>query len=98
MHKNLLLVPLLVAGVGLMSAGRATAQTFTTLHSFTNSPDGARPTADLLLSGNTLFGTAEGGGSSGEGTVFALNTNGTGFTTLHSFTGSSIAARMARWR
>ena len=39
----------------------------------------------LILSGNTLYGTARSGGSSGNGTVFALNTDGTGFTNLHSF-------------
>ena len=42
--------------------------------------------AGLILSGNTLYGTTTGGGSSGNGTVFAINTDGTGFTTLHSFT------------
>jgi uncharacterized repeat protein (TIGR03803 family) len=45
----------------------------------------------LVLSGNTLYGTAFGGGSSGNGTVFALNTDGTGFTNLHSFNGSDGA-------
>ena len=59
---------------------------FTTLHSFTNSPDGANPYAGLILSGNTLYGTACSGGSSNAGTVFAVNTNGTGFVVLHSFT------------
>jgi uncharacterized repeat protein (TIGR03803 family) len=40
----------------------------------------------LVLSGNILYGTAYAGGSSINGTVFAVNTDGTGFTTLHSFT------------
>ena len=43
----------------------------------------------LVLSGNTLYGTAEYGGSSGCGTVFKVNTNGTGFSTLYSFTGGA---------
>ena len=51
--------------------------------------DGANPRAGLILSGNTLYGTAVGGGSSGNGTVFAVNTDGTGFTNLHSFTAGS---------
>jgi uncharacterized repeat protein (TIGR03803 family) len=69
-----------------------TAQTFTTLHSFAGYPsDGAGPSG-LILSGNTLYGTAGGGGSSGVGTVFAVQTNGTGFTNLHSFTGGSDGA------
>jgi uncharacterized repeat protein (TIGR03803 family) len=77
-------LPALIAGLGLIPAGRVTAQTFTNLHSFTGS-DGVNPYAGLILSGNTLYGTAYRGGSSGVGTVFAVNTNGTGFTNLHSF-------------
>ena len=84
--KNLFLLPALIAGLGLIPTGRVTAQTFTTLHSFTGGSDGANPTAVLILSGNTLYGTANIGGSSGYGTVFAVHTNGTGFTNLYSFT------------
>jgi len=65
------------------------AQTFTTLHSFTGSSDGSFPAAGLILSSNTLYGTAQCGGDSDNGTVFALNTDGTGFTNLHSFTARS---------
>jgi uncharacterized repeat protein (TIGR03803 family) len=39
----------------------------------------------LVLSGNTLYGTAAVSGSGGQGTVFQLNTDGTSFTVLHSF-------------
>jgi uncharacterized repeat protein (TIGR03803 family) len=46
----------------------------------------------LILSGNTLYGTASQGGSSGKGTVFVLNIDGTGFTTLYTFTGGSDGA------
>jgi uncharacterized repeat protein (TIGR03803 family) len=59
---------------------------FTNLHSFTGGSDGAGPNAGVILSGNTLYGTAEQGGSSANGTVFAVNTNGTGFANLYSFT------------
>jgi len=38
-------------------------------------------------SGNTLYGTAAIAGISGNGTVFALKTDGTGFTNLYSFYG-----------
>jgi uncharacterized repeat protein (TIGR03803 family) len=64
---------------------------FTNLYSFSaydtndNNYDGANPDDGLILSGNTLYGTAYEGGSSRDGTVFAVNTNGTGFTTLHIF-------------
>jgi len=47
--------------------------------------DGAAPQSALVLSGNTLYGTAEFGGTNGNGTVFAVNTDGTGFTTLYNF-------------
>jgi uncharacterized repeat protein (TIGR03803 family) len=48
--------------------------------------------ARLFFSNNTLYGTATGGGSLSYGTVFAVKTDGTGFTTLHSFTGGSDGA------
>ncbi len=50
----------------------------------TNS-DGAQPIGVLTLSGNTLYGTTAFGGTNGYGTVFAVNTDGTGFTNLHNF-------------
>ena len=87
--KRLFLVPALIAGLALLLAGRATAQTFTTLHSFTFS-DGATPYSELVLSGNTLYGTASAGGNSGSyngnGTLFAVNTDGSGFTNEYIFT------------
>ena len=82
--KNPFVVSVLIACLGLMLAGRMTAQTFTTLHSFTNS-DGAHPIAELILLGNALYGTTPGGGTSNFGVVFAVNTDGRGFIRLHSF-------------
>ncbi|MGA2750209.1 MAG: leucine-rich repeat protein [Verrucomicrobiota bacterium] len=63
---------------------------FTILHAFATqdgvNSDGANPAAGLILSGSTLFGTAVYGGTNGNGTVFAVNTNGGGFMVLHTFT------------
>ena len=89
--RNPFLLPTLTTALALILAGQVTAQTFTTLHSFTalasdTNSDGANPCAGLILSGNTLYGAADRGGSSGNGTVFKVNTDGTGFTNLHSFT------------
>jgi len=70
----------------LILAGRVTAQTFTNLHTFTGVSDGDGPLGGLVLSGNTLYGTAAYGGGASVGTVFRVNTDGTGFTNLHSFT------------
>jgi uncharacterized repeat protein (TIGR03803 family) len=67
---------------------------FTTLHSFDVDNDGVASQGGLILSGNTLYGTATSGGSSGVGTVFAVNTDGTGFTRLHSFTSPSYVGRI----
>jgi uncharacterized repeat protein (TIGR03803 family) len=99
--KNLFILPALIAVLNLIPAGRVTAQTFTTLHSFTatnglaqTNSDGANPYAGLITnsSGNTLYGTAWAGGQFGKGTVFAVNTDGTGFTSVHGFTGGSDGA------
>jgi uncharacterized repeat protein (TIGR03803 family) len=87
--KKSFVLPVLVAAFGSVLAGQASAQTFTTLYNFptsTNS-EGNSPWAGLTFSGNTLYGAANIGGnsSSGNGTIFAVNTDGTGFTVLHSF-------------
>src|SRR5205823_3620738 len=72
---------------------------FTNLHSFTSHSDivppfgnydGALPLVGaLVLDGNTLYGTAEAGGTFGGGTVFAVNIDGTDFRPLHSFAGGA---------
>src|ERR1043166_4012391 len=76
-------------GTGFTNLYRFTAGGYDPSNGLTNS-DGAYPDAGFILSGNTLYGTAEQGGSSGAGTVFAINTDGTGFTNLHTFTALSI--------
>jgi uncharacterized repeat protein (TIGR03803 family) len=43
-----------------------------------------------------LYGAAESGGSSVRGTVFAGNTNGSGFTVLHNFVGSDGAGPLGQ--
>ena len=87
-NKNALFLPALIASLGWLLAGPATAQTFTTLHSFNGAPgDSGFPSASLLLSGNILYGTATGGGiADNNGTVFKVTTDGTSFTNLHFFT------------
>jgi uncharacterized repeat protein (TIGR03803 family) len=79
-----------VFAVNTDKTGFRALHSFTAINNNTNS-DGANPYAGLILSGDTLYGTASQGGSSGDGTVFKVNTVGTGFTTLHNFTGSDGA-------
>ena len=65
---------------------------FTVMHTFSTTyppngvnEDGANPRSGLALSGNRLYGTTKFGGMSGLGTLFAISTNGSGFTNLYSF-------------
>lgn len=58
------------------------------LYSFGPNPDGGDPVSGLTLGGATLYGMTSSGGSGVYwGTIFSINTNGTGYTTLHSFSG-----------
>ena len=99
---NLFFLFALIVSIGLIQANEMMAQTFSTLHNFTShssghgNSDGAHPWAGLTLSNETLYGTAEQGGSSGNGSVFKIKTDGTGFTTLHSFTGGSGESPIAK--
>ena len=51
---------------------------------YTNT-DGAYPNAALVLTNNTICGITSSGGSSGSGTVFKMNTDGTDFAVLTTF-------------
>lgn len=94
--KNRTILVVLIAAFTLVLRSELPALTFLTLHSFAEAlaytngavmnADGASPLGDLIVSGNTLYGTTVNGGSSGMGTVFRANTDGTGITTLHTFT------------
>jgi uncharacterized repeat protein (TIGR03803 family) len=97
------LLPVMIAGLGLILVGPVKAQTFTNLYNFTaeyhnsavgqnTNNDGGRPYAGLILGGDAFYGTASDGGSSGWGTVFKVNTGGAGFTNLHTFAYDSDGA------
>ncbi len=58
------------------------------LYSFAGgASDGASPWGSLILKGSTLYGMTCYGGPSDLGTIFKMNTNGTGYALLHSFAG-----------
>jgi uncharacterized repeat protein (TIGR03803 family) len=68
----------------------ASAQTLTTLLTFTGSGGafpGQNPAGGLTLIGSALYGETIGGGDGGEGNMFSINTDGSGFQTLSSFGG-----------
>lgn len=58
---------------------------YSVLHSFSNTPDGSQPQSELVSDGTRLYGTTYQGGANNYGMIFAINPDGTGFTTLHSF-------------
>jgi len=60
---------------------------FTVLHNFSRSDDGGMPFGSLTLSGTSLYGMAQYGGTTDKGTVFKIDLDGNGFTVLHSFAG-----------
>jgi uncharacterized repeat protein (TIGR03803 family) len=76
-----------VNGHGTVFSIGVTSTNLTVLHAFGGQQEGSGPVAALAVAGNLLYGTTRAGGDNGLGTVFSLNTDGTGFTNLHSFGG-----------
>jgi uncharacterized repeat protein (TIGR03803 family) len=81
------------AGKGTVFKVQPDGTGFGIIYSFTNGSDGSGPVAGLVLSGNTLYGTAANGGSAGSGTVFKVNTDGSGFATIYGFSANIDAHR-----
>lgn len=74
---------------GIFSIG-TNGTNYRDLHDFTTYPtDGANPKGGLLISGGTLYGMTLEGGANGLGTIFQMNTDGSGFQLVHSFSGSA---------
>jgi uncharacterized repeat protein (TIGR03803 family) len=79
-------------GDGTVFSLNASTTNFANLHNFTDGADGSHPYGSLILSGSTLYGTAFGDTVTDFGTVFAVNTNASGFTNLYNFTGTNDGA------
>ena len=84
-------------GTGTLFALNTNGSSFQVLHQFApaigglTNLDGMEIRAGLMLSGNTLYGTAGGGGTNHWGTVFSINTDSSGFKVLHTF-GANVDA------
>lgn len=86
-------------GRGSVFAVITNGNSFTNYYAFTSgqlnnfgiltNSDGANPYCRLVRSGDRFYGTTQNGGSFGNGTVFSMNGDGTGFTILHSFSASA---------
>src|SRR5579859_2478883 len=86
----------LFQAVFMLGAVSLEAQIYTNYHNFAaikqnpvtfaqTNQDGGNPYSTMVISGNTLYGTTAGGGTSGLGTIFKINTDGTGFTNIFTF-------------
>jgi uncharacterized repeat protein (TIGR03803 family) len=77
-------------GSGTVFSVNTNGTNFALLHTFSSNElgtnaDGAEPYGDLVLSGNTLYGTTQDGGN-GYGTVYSVTTDGMIFAVLYAFT------------
>jgi uncharacterized repeat protein (TIGR03803 family) len=65
---------------------------FTTLYNFKGGDDAAFPVANMVLSGNHLYGATQFGGPADDGTVFKVNIKTGAETVLYSFSGPDGSA------
>ena len=75
-----------VNGLGTIFKIQTNGTNFALLHSFAGgSEDGANPEGSLIISGSIIYGMTKKGGNSGNGTIFKIQADGSGFTLLHEF-------------
>jgi uncharacterized repeat protein (TIGR03803 family) len=58
-----------------------------TILEFDGITNGANPSGDLIISGGTLYGMTSAGGTNEKGTIFKINTDGSGYETILDFDG-----------
>src|SRR5262249_60472261 len=72
-------------GAGAVFRLRTDGTGFAVLHSF-DGTDGSGPFATPIVDGSgNLYGTTGAGGPAGDGVVFTVKTDGTGYSVLHAF-------------
>jgi uncharacterized repeat protein (TIGR03803 family) len=74
-------------GNGTIFSIQTNGKHFKILQNFGNpsSNDGINPYGSLMLNGTTLYGTTKLGGNKNNGTVFQINTDGTGYARIYDF-------------
>lgn len=75
------------AGGGTVFRIKMDGSGYLVLKYFDEFDDGSEPESSLVVSGPILYGTTSGGGELGAGTVFRLNTDGSGYRILKHFEG-----------
>jgi uncharacterized repeat protein (TIGR03803 family) len=68
---------------------------FTVLHTFGSGSDGATPHGALTQVGSTFYGMCETGGTNGTGTLYKINADGTGYSTIYSYPTGAYNTGMA---
>jgi uncharacterized repeat protein (TIGR03803 family) len=77
-----------VSGAGVVFRINTNGSGYTNIRSFGGAADGTNAVAGVVCdTNNTLYGVTLRGGTSGLGTVFKINGDGTGYTKLTNFTG-----------
>jgi uncharacterized repeat protein (TIGR03803 family) len=76
----------LLAALLLLSTWSVSGQSINILHNFTNSPDGQWPVAGLVFDQGMLYGVTQSGGTNGDGVIFKVSTNGSGYAVMKTFT------------
>jgi uncharacterized repeat protein (TIGR03803 family) len=77
-------------GGGVVFSMGTDGSAYTALHTFASAAgEGWKPLGSITLSGSTIYGTTYrggvGAGDTGYGSVFAVNTDGTGYRNVHGF-------------
>ena len=78
-------------GLGTIFSYDLSKKKFAVMRSFgpASTNDGQNPFGSLMLNGSVLYGTTRLGGNAGLGTVFQINTDGTGYARVHNFLGGT---------
>jgi uncharacterized repeat protein (TIGR01451 family) len=77
-----------IDGSGYVFSVNTDGTGFKVLHTFNSTNGYGIDPQDLTISGTTIYGDANEGGSNNDGEIFSLSTSGTDFQVLHSFDGS----------
>src|SRR5262249_8652172 len=77
------------SGVGTIYKVNTDTTGFSVLHSFVSASEGSNPTGPLTISGSTLYGMTQHGGTGSGGALFQIGTSGSGFSVMHSFAGGA---------
>ncbi len=71
---------------GVIFSINTDGSSYQNLHTFTtDATSGSWPYGSLMRSGNVLYGMTSGYGLYNDGTIFSINTNGSGYVKLHDF-------------